>query len=240
MNNDATPLNRAAGENAMSIPIVVGVTGHRDLREQDIPTLRVFVRAELQKLKDANQHSHLIMLNALAAGADLLCAEVALEAGIALIAPLPMPVEEYRQDFMDADLIRLDAALNKAKEVFIVPAIEPCPEPVSREFLYRQAGKYIALNSHVLLALWDGSPAKPDGCGTAEAVGFMLGRSLELGFRCFQTKNDGAVIHILTPRNSSDRNLAISVKLVENEPGCLNEILRKTDAFNEEAEAKNG
>ena len=35
----------------MSIPIVIGVTGHRDLRERDIPTLRVLVYAELQKLK---------------------------------------------------------------------------------------------------------------------------------------------------------------------------------------------
>ena len=224
----------------MSIPIVIGVTGHRDLRERDIPTLRALVHSELQKLIDAYPHSQFIMLNSLAAGADLLCAEVALEAGITLISPLPMRIDEYRRDFEEADLTRLDAALKKARDVFIAPATEPYPVSVTREFLYRQAGRYIALNSHVLLALWDGSPAKPDGCGTAEAVGFMLDKSFESGYSCVRTKNDGSVIHIMTPRNSSDRNLAISVKLVENEPGCLNEILRKTDAFNEEAEAKNG
>ena len=223
----------------MRIPIVVGVTGHRDLRERDIPTLRVLVHAELQKLKDAYPHSQLIMLNSLAAGADLLCAEVALEAGIALISPLPMPVDEYRRDFEDADLVRLDAALKKARDVFIAPATEPYPEPVSREFLYRQAGRYVALHCHVLLALWDGSPAKPDGCGTAEAVGFMLDKSFESGYNCFRTKNDGAVIHILTPRNSADKSPAISVKLVENEPGCLHEVLCMTDAFNEDADAEN-
>lgn len=224
----------------MSIPIVIGVTGHRDLRERDIPTLRALVYAELQKLKDTYSHSQLTMLNSLAAGADLLCAEVAMEVGVALIVPLPMPVEEYRRDFEDADLIRLDAALQKARDVFIAPVTEHYPEPVSREFLYRQASRYVALHSHVLLALWDGFPAKPDGCGTAEAVGFMLRRSFESGHSCFQARNDGAVIHILTPRNSSYEVPVISIKLVENEPGCLREVLCMTDALNEDAEISNG
>ena len=98
----------------------------------------------------------------------------------------------------------------------------------------------MALHSHVLLALWDGSPAKPDGCGTAEAVGFMLRRSFESGHSCFQARNDGAVIHILTPRNSSYEVPVISIKLVENEPGCLREVLCMTDALNEDAEISNG
>ena len=33
----------------MKIPIVIGVTGHRDLRQQDIPNLRRAVHSELEK-----------------------------------------------------------------------------------------------------------------------------------------------------------------------------------------------
>ncbi len=224
----------------MCIPIVVGVTGHRDLREQDISTLRRLVRSELQKLIDAYPHSSLAMLSSLAAGADLLCAEVAVEIGIALISPLPMSVEEYRHDFEEADLVRFDAVLQKTKDIFVAPVTEEDSPTMTRDFLYRQAGIYVALHSHVLVALWDGSPAKPGGCGTSEVVDFMLNRSCGSRYSCFRATNDGAVIHILTPRNSIENKLAISVKLVENESGCLREVLHKVDAFNAEAEVKSG
>jgi len=216
------------------MPIVIGVTGHRDLREKDIPQLRELVRAELQKLKTEYPHSPLVMLNSLAAGADTLCAEVALELGIALKCPLPLEPDEYRLDF-DADAIeRFDAMLTKATEVFVAPDTEPAPADMSRDYHYRQAGIYVATHSHVLLALWDGSLAKADGCGTAEAVGFMLnGDYNSVGF--FQAANDGAVLHISTPRQSTVTEIPIFVRLIEKEPGLLRDVLRMTDAFNKDA-----
>ena len=83
----------------MPIPIIVGVTGHRDLREKDVPRLRELVCAELQTLIADYRHSPLIMLNSLASGVDLLCAEVAIELGVVLKCPLPMPEEVYCRDF---------------------------------------------------------------------------------------------------------------------------------------------
>lgn len=61
-------------------------------------------------------------------------------------------------------------------------------------------------HSHVLLALWDGASAKPCGCGTAEAVDFMLNGSY-VHESCIEAANDGAVIHIATPRKSADLGL---------------------------------
>lgn len=224
----------------MRIPIVVGVTGHRDLRKQDIPAIQALVRSELQKLKDTYPHSPLVMLNSLAAGADLLCAEVAAEIGISLISPLPMPAEEYRRDFKDADLVRFDAMLQKATDSFVSPASEEEPSAMTRDFLYRQAGIYIALHSLVLLALWDGSLAKPGGCGTAEVVDYMRNRSCAAEYISFGATNSNAIIHILTPRNNADHKPGVSVKLVENEPGSLQEVFRLVDAFNAEDDAKRG
>ena len=41
----------------------------------------------------------MIVLSALAEGADRLVARVALAQGVKLVAPLPLPIEEYRRDF---------------------------------------------------------------------------------------------------------------------------------------------
>lgn len=116
------------------------MTGHRDLREKDIPRLRELVRQELEKIQKEYTHSTLVMLNSLAAGADLLCAEVAVKLGIVLKCPLPMPAKEYCQDFVGEDFTRLEAMLAEAAEVFVAPDTEPVLLETSRDFHYRQVG----------------------------------------------------------------------------------------------------
>lgn len=217
----------------MNIPIVIGVTGHRDLRQQDIPLLRRTVHTELEKLKTEYPHSEFIMLNSLASGADTLCAEEALGLGISLVCPLPMDADEYCKDFSGDEPAAFDDLLSKADEVFVAPHIEP--EQDGRDYLYRQAGIYVAAHSHVLLALWDGSPAKPNGCGTAEAVSFMLHGGYDGAGSCFHTENDGAVIHIRTSRESGRDRFPVSVRLLENKTGSLREVLKMTDCYNAEA-----
>lgn len=222
------------GDFHMPVPIVIGVTGHRDLREKDVPRLRELVRAELQKLTTEYPHSPLVMLNSLADGADLLCAEVAAELGISLKCPLPMSIDDYRLGF-DADTVtHMEMMLAYADDVFVAPSVEPLPREVNRDYYYRQAGIYVAEHSHVLLALWDGSTAKSDGCGTAETVNFMM-RGEYKGGGSFKAVNDGAVIHIMTAREGSDIDLPVTAHLIENEPCSLREILLMTDAFNRDA-----
>ena len=82
-------------------PLVIGVTGHRDLRDQDCEILSQRVRSLLLELKAKYPFTPIILLSALADGADRLVARVALEPGIEarLIAPLPMPRRCYEQDF---------------------------------------------------------------------------------------------------------------------------------------------
>jgi len=216
----------------MSVPIIVGVTGHRDLREKDIPKLQELVAAELKKLMERYPHSEFVLLDSIASGADTLCADAALALGIKLVCPLPMPVEEYRRDFSKTDAAVFDALLQQAAAVFVVPNTEPLPEVQTRNFHYRQAGLYVALHSHVLLALWDGSAAEPDGCGTAEIVSFTL-RGNDKDSSHFKAENSGAVLHIYTPRQSADA--VPSVCLLESEPGSLHATLHRIDAFNADA-----
>ena len=101
----------------MGIPIIVGVTGHRALREKDIPELRAKVKKELEELASKCPHSELVMLNAAASGADQLCAEIALELGIRLVCPIPFPVDEYRRDFSEEETAVFDGLIRKADSV---------------------------------------------------------------------------------------------------------------------------
>ena len=221
----------------MGIPFIIGVTGHRNLREQDIPELRELVSAELKKLMSWYPDLEFLMLNSAASGADILCARIALELGMKLVCPLPMPAEEYRRDFSKTDSAEFDALIQKADDVFVTPAAEPVPENAARDFYYRQAGIYVASHSHLLLALWDGRAGEPDGCGTAETVGFVLNGNDKDKTGSFKAANAGAVLHILTPRQTAGTEERISVRLIENEPGRLREVLLMLDTLNANAAA---
>ncbi len=153
----------------MSIPITIGVAGHRDLRVEDLPELYKVVEQELKKIIDAYPASQIIMINSLAEGSGQLCAEAALKIGISLIVPLPKEENEYRKDFTGEVLAKFIYPCNAASEVFTVPYSE-LKQDQARDHYYRQAGIYVANHSHVLLVLWDGQEPSPNGCGTAETV----------------------------------------------------------------------
>jgi hypothetical protein len=156
--------------------------------------------------------------------------------GLPLKAVLPLDIEEYRKDFEGQALLEFDRLSAAAEEVFTAPETEAGPAG-SRDFKYRQAGIYIASHSHVLLALWDGNPGRQGGCGTAETVGFML----DLNYTgkngsFFKADSDGAVIHIVTPRqNGPEPENALTSCLIENVKGSLDTSLSATDTFNRDA-----
>ena len=204
----------------MSIPISVGVTGHRNLRQEELPRLKQLVRDELQKLQKLCPDSEFIMVNSLASGADSLCAEEALELGFRLVCPLPVEEAVYRQDFSPKELEVFERLRSQASEVFVAPDTES-GDP-NRRFHFRQAGLYIADHCHVLMALWDGSAPKPGGCGTAEIVDYKQGDG----------RDDGFVIHIRVSRITTSKAADPSAQLLEPETGALEKLLKETNDFN--------
>ena len=71
-----------------AVPIVLGVTGYRDLREVEVPRLRQAVTNIFKKFTRRYRHTPLVLLSSLAQGADQLCAAVALEKVLQVIVPL--------------------------------------------------------------------------------------------------------------------------------------------------------
>jgi len=88
------------------IPIIVGVTGHRNIVDEDKPAIKTQIAKSLKEIqnlckneKKGGENTPIIMLNAFAQGADMLCAEAAHELGIEVYAVLPCKEEKYKQSF---------------------------------------------------------------------------------------------------------------------------------------------
>ncbi len=166
------------------IPIVIGVTGHRNLVSADIPAIKRYVEKALTEIRNqCNSDTPIIMLNAFAEGADILCAEVAFSMNIDVYALLPCPLERYVKSFDNKEMAqKLPEYLEKTKRVIIAPDIEKNKDFIDKvkpikdvDYEYRQMGISMASNSHILLALWDGKPSDQQfGCGTADVVRFAL------------------------------------------------------------------
>jgi hypothetical protein len=163
---------------SFSVPLVVAVTGHRDLLPAEVPRIRERVRAFLCQLRDAYPDRSIAVMCALAEGADRLVAEEAIALKLPLTVPLPMPRRLYVQDFATdesrAEFERLCAAAVDVFELPITPGNteasiqEPGP---GRSRQYAQMGVFLCAHCHVLLALWDGKPSDQLG-GTAQVVRF--------------------------------------------------------------------
>ena len=218
---------------AKSIPIIIGVTGHRTIREEDRPAIRAAVKTELEKLRALCPHSPLVMLNSLAEGADLLCADVAEELGFPIVAVLPRERVAYERDFSDSARERFAHHCARAERVLVAPAAEKkAEETEERNFQFRQAGIYVVEHSHVLLALWDGGEGAAAACGTAAAVDFVLRGSFRpLSGVPVRSANNEAVIHIFTPRGERAEEKAGTIHVLGNRTAVW-ELLKKTDEFN--------
>lgn len=162
------------------IPIIVGVTGHRDLCGDEAEILSQKIRDVFQLLRKAYPDTPLLLLTPLAEGADRLAAKVALSEQIDYIAPLPLPKEEYLKDFPTQALKdEFYTLLEKAKGHFELPILEGnTRENIAdygfhRDRQYALVGAYIARHCHILIALWDGKVLDKVG-GTSQVVRFRL------------------------------------------------------------------
>ncbi len=177
------------------LPLVVGVTGHRDPPAEAEGTLRKRFGEIIERLSGQYPSMQLLVLSGLAAGADLLAAEEALDRGIAVLGCLPLPQSDYEKDFTPSELFRFRSVLPRCWDVIVVGSSE------KREQNYVDVADFIAYYCHVLVAFWDGLQARGPG-GTAEVVHLrksglpgIVGDALVA-----YAPDTGPVLQIVTPR----------------------------------------
>ncbi|MGR3871416.1 hypothetical protein ACUXZZ_22895 [Streptomyces graminifolii] len=139
----------------------IGVTGHQNLPAKAIP----YIREELHKILSSMGEGQLIeALTSLAAGADQLFAQIALSCSASL--RVVVPSEDYADTFQTARerqrFIELKNSASRCVKIGHTNASEQA---------FFDAGVYIADNSDLLIAVWDGRPARGFG-GTADIVNY--------------------------------------------------------------------
>lgn len=174
---------RATDETVRALPTLrVGVAGHRNIETSGgcAAVLQDRVSAVLAYLwqtavdgAPTSSAPHLVVVSPLAEGADRLVAHAALANGFPLHCPLPFARDEYERDFTtEASRREYRALLARAATVRELPGTR------AREGeAYAAVGRVVVNESDVLLAIWDGEPARGDG-GTARVVEDALNRAV--------------------------------------------------------------
>ena len=182
------------------LPLVIGVTGHRDPPAEAEGILRERFADVIQHVRLQHPSMPLLVISGLAAGADMWAAEEALARGVAVLGCLPMSQPEYERDFTPEETIRFRSILPRCWDVVVVGT------SAQREQNYVDVADFVAYYSHVLVAFWDGRPSRGPG-GTAEVVELReSGLPSVIGDALIAYVPDvGPVFHIVTPRRGRER-----------------------------------
>jgi hypothetical protein len=151
---------------------VVGFTGHRQVADPaGVGRAITGVLDELQ----ANRQVGWLGISSIADGCDMLFARAVLDHGMGWEAVLPLTPAEFRQDFEPATWTKVEGLLAEAELVRVIG------ERTHRNDAYLDCGMETANHCDVLLAVWDGQPARGRG-GTAEIVAYAreMGRPVIL------------------------------------------------------------
>lgn len=145
----------------------LGISGHQDISAEVVGYVKPILIRLINGLR-----SDLIGVSSLAAGADQLFATIILEHGGLL--HVVIPCQDYETTFSaqsDVDCFKL--LLHKAHKVETLDYARPSEEA------FLNAGRAVVDNSDLLIAVWDGEPAKGKG-GTADVVHYARSRGIEV------------------------------------------------------------
>jgi hypothetical protein len=135
----------------------IGITGHQRRAGLNWSWTTSTIRSELAKRADAA-----IGLSSLAAGADQVFAQQALDLGMVVWAVLPF--EGYERCFAGADLSAYQRTLARCRVTQLHGA-------AMTDAAYYAAGKYIVDEADLLFAVWDGKQSAGLG-GTGDVVAY--------------------------------------------------------------------
>lgn len=208
----------------------VGVSGHRtgpklpaEVQPRVQRTIERLFGDILAHLSDARgdarwafgaQESELVVVSALAEGADRMVAEAGLRAGARLEAVLPLPRAQYEDDFeTPASKAAFAALLGRAGSVF---ELDQPAGALARKRGYEAAGLVMLAHCDILVAVWDEGEAAGIG-GTAEIVEHAV--------------SEGAPVVLINPAAPEDARLLWTGD-VDVAPGQVRiEDLPHRDAF---------
>ncbi|WP_205480007.1 DUF4231 domain-containing protein [Sphingomonas arenae] len=163
--------------------LTVGITGHRAeaLPAELLGSIEGRLALGLDLLKDqalavfereaaffTDEEPVFTLVSPLASGIDQMAAAIAHERGWGLQAVLPFEARPYRTDQRHSDDELFDRLLSEARCLLELPG-----DPQDPVDAYVMAGRATVAHCDLLVAVWDGLPARGRG-GTAETVDLAL------------------------------------------------------------------
>jgi hypothetical protein len=164
----------------------VGITGHRSIAAEPVVSeaVETAITTVLRALEKGRRPStagkpfaistrfRLKVVSMLAEGADLLGMQAGLDCGAELVGVLPFDEQSYRDAFASAPSRALfDNVWSKLSSIVVLGGF------VGDDASYEQANRAILDRSDVVIAVWDGDPARGRG-GTGDVVQDALDRGL--------------------------------------------------------------
>jgi hypothetical protein len=167
------------GEGQLPFSLRIGVTGHRRLSDPAalIPGIRAAVQGIVERFLGPGAEPALLVISALAEGADrLVAAEVLARPDATMEAVLPLPPGDYQDDFAGgASKAEFTEMLGRATSVWVARP------GGSRDEAYERAGRHVVERADVLIALWDGEPPRGRG-GTATVVSYARAQGVPVAW----------------------------------------------------------
>ncbi len=227
------------------VPVVVGVTGHRDIPLEDVPRLTDVITKALEQILHDSPNSPHVLISALAEGADRIAASVAIDSGWSLGVILPTSADVYENDFVTTES-RAEFRELLAKAAWV----ESLPAEITGPRAYRASGLRMLRQSLYLLALWDGASDGAEG-GTSDLVNLFrygIPEPTLPGPSDNSLPEARPVLHVLTRRTRALESVPVSnvgqLTMLAPEPaGTSGEneldrwavVLRRIDQFNADA-----
>lgn len=213
----------------MSIPLLIGIIGHREFPDEYRCDLEAELSQALDEIRSQMPNTSVVLVSSLAAGADRLGAQVGLAKGMELIVPLPFETVVFERDFPDsADEFKV--LLGQAQSSFVA---------TESEFSgYEGASRWIARHCQIIIALWDGEQEAPAPGGTAHTV--RLRHHVGESGHTLSSVADylGPVLHLHCPRTSGENRRKpqwIWPADADAQTTNLEQLLSPLNEFNEEA-----
>lgn len=153
-------------------PFVVGLIGHRELSEKELPRLQGEFDAYIEKLLNILVNTPILVLTSIAEGADQFAHNSKFRDQIRICAVLPMEKEEYAKDFKTKKSLEIfHESLRESEYVFVLDGgVKRSRNSLKqRNSAYASCGRWISDKSNALFVVWDGRNSRGVG-GTSDSV----------------------------------------------------------------------
>lgn len=213
--------------NNQSIPIIFAVTGHRDLCDENIEPLKEKVTQLFTEHKTQFPNTDLVLLSALAEGADMLVAEVAQALNIKVNVVLPYTETAYLKSFKNNHaILQFQAIKKQANKLTTLDC-----QVQNLSICYDELGKHLADNCNILIALFDGADIGKQG-GTSEVIQYMRAGNNNNHFDLF---DGNTLFTINTPRISNpniNNPFAFAKEFLSSTKEKFNDTLKNINDLN--------